>query len=654
MITQFKHNSYRWSVTGIGIIAVLGAISMTDATRGTASAGSAPQAKAPMTMRRVETQTTGYVSISPDGRYLCDCDTFLTEGIIIIRNLATGEQRTVKPTKEKPQEGDLRCPVMSPDNKTIAYLVERPGETDDNLQSADVRLIGADGSGQRVLCRGAVSGGRVVHLAPKPIQWFPDGSRLLALGWPDRIRASKEIEIVSVSIADGSIHVIKKLTGSFFNAVIRLSPDGKYVAYDVPSKEDPAKRDIFAVGIDSQQEALLVGHPADDKLLDWTPDGRHIMFISDRAGPWGVWLLPVANGQARGAPEQVARDIGDVAPVGFAGNGSYYYRLAYNYGNVYNATINLTTGQVVSAPAPLEATGMNLYADWSPDGKCLAYCSYAAPVVATEPGVIRIRSLATGEERELVHKVPVIFRCIRWSPDGRSFIASQLLAYKPEDTAWPMRVCRIDVETGDSTVLLDTKPNPSITSNVSLAELSPDGKILYYSGGPIVRRQLDTGEEKTIFTYPAKGPWAGWALSPNGEFVATGCNEGTGKNQWEGGVKKVLLIPSQGGQATELVRWEEPTGMITNVAWSRDSKTVLFTLYRQSVTGGNAQMVDEFWQVTTDGGQPRKIMETGGLCYGLRVHPDGQRVVFSSAGRRHELWAMENFLPAGASAKDLK
>jgi Tol biopolymer transport system component len=133
-----------------------------------------------------------------------------------------------------------------------------------------------------------------------------------------------------------------------------------------------------------------------------------------------------------------------------------------------------------------------------------------------------------------------------------------------------------------------------------------------------------------------------------------GCNE-----TLHGGVKKVLLIPSQGGQATELTRWDEPTGTgdIIDVCWVRDGKTVLFRLHRDPVEGKNPQQVDEFWQVRTEGGQPRKIMETEqtvARSYGFGIHPDGQRIVFNGGAVHGELWVMENFLPAGIGVKDSK
>jgi beta-lactamase regulating signal transducer with metallopeptidase domain/Tol biopolymer transport system component len=643
MIAQFRNNSHRWSPLGIGVIAVLGTISMIDPTRGTVSASSAPQAKTPMTMRLVEKGVWGDVSMSPDRRYLCHTGWGGT-GEITVRELATGEQRTIKPTKRLREEYDPDCPIMSPDNKTIAYLVGFQ-------ERADVCLIGADGSGQRVLYPGVIrsirepagSGQRLPYPGRvRPIQWFPDGSHILAIRWPDPMHAFTEIEIVSVSIADGSVQVIKALAGEFYGTTIRLSPDAKTVAYELTSKDAPKKHDIFAIEIDSKRETPLVVHAADDRLLDWTPDGNRILSISDRIGPWSVWLLPVAKGQAQGTPELVARSSGSVRPVGFAENGSYYYGMRYYDCDIYTAVINMTTGQLLSAPAPLEAAGSNEVADWSPDGKYLAYCSHSA--TSDEPGVIRIRSLATGQERELVNKLTG-FDCLRWSPDGRSLLASWLIAYKNEDVALTSRVYRIDVATGEATVLLDNQQGGMRT-----AELSPDGKTLYYTTmtGSIIRREIDGGLEKTLFTYPRKGPWAGSALSPNGEFIAVGSNVGTEKRA-EGGVKKILLIPSQGGEVTELLRWDqEPSSFLTNTGWSPDGKTVLFTLHREPVAGKSPKAVNEFWQVPTDGSQPHKIMETDlNIPYsqGFRVHPDGQRIAFSVTTAHGELWVMENFLP---------
>jgi Tol biopolymer transport system component len=69
-----------------------------------------------------------------------------------------------------------------------------------------------------------------------------------------------------------------------------LSPDGRWVAFAYP-RESPwtassKKADIYALAIDGSREIAIVTHPADDNLLGWTPDGRAVLFSSDRSGSW--------------------------------------------------------------------------------------------------------------------------------------------------------------------------------------------------------------------------------------------------------------------------------------------------------------------------------------------------------------------------------
>lgn len=638
MIAQFRNSSYRWSALGIGVIVVLSAISMIDPRRDAVSASSTPQGKTALTIRLVEMRgTSHHETVSPDGRYLCDPDE--KEGAITIREFATGEKRTIKPTVDTPEgERPFFWPVlMSPDSKAVAYGVG--GNSTEYLC-----LIGADGSGQRVICSDVM-----------PAQWFPDGSRILGILMPGP-ESNDARDIVSVSVSDGSVEKIKYLKtayGSWSTAGLGLSPDAQYVASDVGHEDRSMGCDIVAVEIDSKQEMPLVRHPADDRLLGWTPDGGHILFASNRMGAWDAYLLPVAKGRAQGTPEMVVRNVNISfgRAKGFASNGSYYYQVDYSGGTVYTAGIDLTAGRLLSPPAPLGAAGSSSCADWSPDGKRLAYCPY--PERQRLSNVIRIRTLATGEEREVIHKLGGWIECLRWSRDGRSLLASGLMAPDKEHLQLLLRVYRVDVETGDSTILLQAKTEG--TYMVRRAELSPDEKTLFYSlsldpdGSALVRREIDTGEEKNIFDFPSSSllgsrTTAPWALSPNGEYIAAGLS---GKPSLP---RKIVIIPSRGGQVTELLRWDETPGQINELAWSADNKTVLFAFQGKLGT-------IEFWQVTMDGGQPRKISETdlgSEECLSLRVHPDSQRIAFTTYMWRNELWVMENFLPAGIGVKDSK
>ena len=56
-------------------------------------------------------------------------------------------------------------------------------------------------------------------------------------------------------------------------------------------------------------------------LLDWSPDGRHILFSSYCTGTTDAWLLQVADGKPQGAPQLVKRDWATSSPWGSRGTG---------------------------------------------------------------------------------------------------------------------------------------------------------------------------------------------------------------------------------------------------------------------------------------------------------------------------------------------
>jgi tricorn protease len=56
--------------------------------------------------------------------------------------------------------------------------------------------------------------------------------------------------------------------------------------------------DIYLMPVEGGREVPLVSHPENDYPLGWTPDGKRVLFASDRAGTIGVWMIQVANGKA--------------------------------------------------------------------------------------------------------------------------------------------------------------------------------------------------------------------------------------------------------------------------------------------------------------------------------------------------------------------
>jgi Tol biopolymer transport system component len=373
-------------------------------------------------------------------------------------------------------------------------------------------------------------------------------------------------------------------------------------------------------------EAPLVTHPASDKLLGWTPDGQHVFFTSDRNGTWDGWLLRVEDGKPRGLPEVIKAGMGDVSPIGFTRSGSFYYNFRHEAWNVYTAKLDLDTGEALSAPSPVRHVGKDVRPDWSPDGRYLAYCSERD---RNKTQVVRIRTLATGQERELKTELPH-FDWLRWCPDSRHLLITNF------NRGSPSVVYKLDVQTGEHTALVQ-----SDEPRIRQAELSADGKTLAYrirglgNANRLIVRDMETGREKELLRSESMGAAAllFWALSPDGKHVALSV---VALSVGEDGMNRAFvlkIISVASGEARTVVG-----DSVGELAWINDGRDLLF-----------AKGFKELWRVSAEGGEPRKLWEWKQMLWGLRIHPDGQRIAFFSGGNMSEMWVMENFLPTGVS-----
>ena len=90
------------------------------------------------------------------------------------------------------------------------------------------------------------------------------------------------------------------------------------------------------------------------------------------------------------------------------------------------ANFDLETGrQVAQTTRPIQRyVGYNFLADWSHDGQYLVYVSQRGFNPTDNTGrLVQIRSMADGEERELVPKL-LYFGAIDWAPDGRVLLTA--------------------------------------------------------------------------------------------------------------------------------------------------------------------------------------------------------------------------------------
>lgn len=560
---------------------------------------------------------------SPDGKYLSIVD-WMT-GDLAVRDLTTGKNRRLTNKGSWAESSELALfSGWSPDGKKIVYNWLNKEEC------FDLRIVEPDDPEPRVLY--PVGNMEYVH----PFEWSPDGKNILALV----TQAPNIIKVGLISVEDGSFRVLKTTYKDWQSnlPLFTLSPDGKYIAFSNLQDEDTQNRDIFLMSIDDKKETKLIEHPMNDSLLGWSPDGKWILFASNRTGSTDAWIVRVEKGKPIQAPEMIKKDLGHIEPMGFARNGSFFYGLENRVSDIYEIDIDPESGKVNSPPAKATQRyeGSNQSPAYSADGKYLAYVSTRGPR-PIQHNVLCIRNMQTGEEKELDPE-KIDFNYPRWSPDGR------FISVEGQDKEGIVGIYRIDIQTGAGDPIVQIEPGVILYSH----RWSKDGKSIFYTRsepdekGPAYSRnshiyvhEIDSGQEKILPGSPDDAKDID--ISPNGKWLVLLNRD----------AKKALrVIPSSGGEPRILHSFEDVTNAVISPVWIAGGKYVLF--YRTASDSSEVEPAFELVRIPAEGG---RIQRLGLKMVNFRhfsVHPDGQHIVFYSRGAKtegSEVWVMENFLP---------
>jgi len=554
---------------------------------------------------------------SPDGRYVAYTD--WATGDLAVHDVVSQTDRRLTDKGSWTQNGAefAEGATFSPDGQRIAYAWS-------NSESRpELRVVGLDGGAPRIVYRHEEMAGL------QPFAWSPDGRSVLAL----LSRRDGGNQVATISVADGTVRILKSFNRGSPSG-LTYSPDGRWVLYDFPPSEDGPQRDVFVLAADGSREVPLVQSPADDRVLGWAPDGRHVLFLSDRAGTRGAWMISVAAGRPQGDPVLVKPDLWRSEPVGFTRDGKLYYTVTTGTSGVYIATVDPASGRVAVPP-----TLVSRQAAWpvfSPDGRSLAYIVRSP---SPQPFALRIRSLESGEERTLEPRLRS-FMFPRWSPDGRAMVG------RGADDQNRPGLYTLDMQTGAvSRVLALDAPN----SGAQFPVWSRDAQTIffvYFTGtsplSSLRALNVQTGETRELYRSGVRA-FVGNEMTPSPDGAELAWVRGDTVTQ----VSELMAMPTAGGDPRVLATLrpgEEPRP----VAWTRDG---LFYEVHTYPTAGPARPV-QLWLLPAGGSPVRfDLGAEGGHLPWFGVHPDGRRVTYLSGDIGSELWVMENILPGLGTAR---
>lgn len=256
-----------------------------------------------------------------------------------------------------------------------------------------------------------------------------------------------------------------------------FSPDGAFVAYDLRASDTSEQRDVFVMSVDGGADIPAVVHSASDVVVGWSPDGRSLLFASDRAGSMALWALPFANGKPQGAPVFL-KELGSpvVTSLGLTRSGSLLYAVALGGSHIDVASIDFETGKVLVPPKQMAEPYVldDEWPDWSRDGNDIVYVSGARNHFA-----LVIRSVETGQARPLPLQMATVGRP-RWSPDGSILVQGS-------DSRGRQGIYKLDSQSGDL--------SPVVISNPARTQCSFPcrrmGSCCSIAANPATRLELD-------------------------------------------------------------------------------------------------------------------------------------------------------------------
>lgn len=262
--------------------------------------------------------------------------------------------------------GEDRNPIFTPDGKGLYFLSEESGTYNVHKVAYDKETVGASK--------------QLTRLKNHPVRYLSSASNgLLCFSYDGEIYTYKEGQQpkkVAISILVDDRYNEEKIVPIRSAQEMDLSPNGKELLF-------VNRGEVFVASVESGLTKRITNTPEMERTASFSPDGRSILYASERNGSWNLYQSKLARKEEK-----------------------YFF----------NATI-------IEEEAILISTQETFQPAYSPTGKEVAFLSERTELQVINLASKKVRTILSGQRNYSYSDGDQHYE---WSPDGKWFLVSYL------------------------------------------------------------------------------------------------------------------------------------------------------------------------------------------------------------------------------------